>query len=107
MSAVMDAVGSQRAALLGFSQGWADEHSVRRHLSAAHLSADLVWTRRALKLPDKPSIAVLPFTNLAGDKEQEYFADGVVEDISTIVSFPLAVCDRAQSELHCAAQLHG
>src|SRR5260370_1938902 len=32
-------------------------------------------------LPDKPSIAVLPFQNLSGDLEQEYFADGVVEDI--------------------------
>src|ERR1700704_2023062 len=35
----------------------------------------------ALPLPDKPSIAVLPFQNLSGDPEQEYFADGVVEDI--------------------------
>lgn len=34
-----------------------------------------------LALPDKPSIAVLPFSNLSGDPEQEYFADGVVEDI--------------------------
>src|SRR5205085_2332249 len=32
-------------------------------------------------LPDKPSIAVLPFQNLSGDVEQEYFADGIVEDI--------------------------
>jgi adenylate cyclase len=35
----------------------------------------------ALPLPDKPSIAVLPFTNMSGDPDQEYFADGVVEDI--------------------------
>jgi TolB-like protein len=35
----------------------------------------------ALELPDKPSIAVLPFQNLSSDPEQEYFADGVVEDI--------------------------
>lgn len=35
----------------------------------------------ALALPDKPSITVLPFHNLSGDKEQDYFADGVVEDI--------------------------
>jgi adenylate cyclase len=34
-------------------------------------------------LPDKPSIAVLPFTNMSGDPEQDYFADGVVEDITT------------------------
>ncbi|HEY8639095.1 MAG TPA: tetratricopeptide repeat protein, partial [Solirubrobacterales bacterium] len=37
--------------------------------------------RPSLPLPDKPSIAVLPFTNLSGDPEQDYFADGVVEDI--------------------------
>src|SRR5882724_7052829 len=35
----------------------------------------------ALALPDKPSVAVLPFSNLSGDSEQEYFADGMVEDI--------------------------
>ena len=40
----------------------------------------------ALALPDKPSIAVLPFTNMSGDPEQEYFADGVVEDIITALS---------------------
>ena len=36
--------------------------------------------------PDKPSIAVLPFTNMSGDPEQEYFADGLVEDIITALS---------------------
>src|SRR5436190_15456859 len=36
-----------------------------------------------LALPDKPSIAVLPFQNMSGDPEQEYFADGMVEDIIT------------------------
>jgi adenylate cyclase len=40
----------------------------------------------ALALPDKPSIAVLPFTNLSGDPEQDYFADGIVEDIITALS---------------------
>jgi adenylate cyclase len=40
----------------------------------------------ALPLPDKPSIAVLPFQNMSGDPEQEYFADGVVEDIITALS---------------------
>lgn len=39
-----------------------------------------------LTLPDKPSIAVLPFTNLSSDPEQEYFADGMVEDIITGLS---------------------
>jgi adenylate cyclase len=40
----------------------------------------------ALALPDKPSIAVLPFTNMSGDPEQEYFADGVTENIITELS---------------------
>ena len=40
----------------------------------------------ALALPDKPSIAVLPFQNMSGDPEQEYFADGMVEDITTALS---------------------
>ena len=39
-----------------------------------------------LALPDKPSIAVLPFTNMSGDAEQEYFADGITEDIITDIS---------------------
>src|SRR5947208_342646 len=42
--------------------------------------------RAALPLPDKLSIAVLPFTNMSGDPEQEYFADGMVEDIITGLS---------------------
>jgi adenylate cyclase len=39
-----------------------------------------------LALPDKPSIAVLPFENMSGDPEQEYFADGMVEEIITALS---------------------
>ncbi|TXL69772.1 tetratricopeptide repeat protein [Vineibacter terrae] len=39
-----------------------------------------------LALPDKPSIAVLPFQNMSGDAEQEYFADGITEDIITALS---------------------
>ena len=39
-----------------------------------------------LPLPDKPSIAVLPFANMSGDPEQEYFADGMVEEIITALS---------------------
>ena len=42
--------------------------------------------KKPLALPDKPSIAVLPFQNMSGDPEQEYFADGVVEDITTALS---------------------
>jgi len=42
--------------------------------------------RKSLPLPDKPSIAVLPFQNLSGDPEQEYFADGMVEEITTAIA---------------------
>ena len=43
-------------------------------------------SQKPLPLPDKPSIAVLPFQNMSGDPEQEYFADGMVEDIITALS---------------------
>jgi TolB-like protein/class 3 adenylate cyclase len=43
-------------------------------------------TAQPLALPDKPSIAVLPFTNMSGDPEQDYFADGMVDDIITALS---------------------
>jgi TolB-like protein/Flp pilus assembly protein TadD len=45
-----------------------------------------VETRPGPVIPDKPSIAVLPFQNMSGDVEQEYFADGVVEEIITALS---------------------
>src|SRR5262249_32651605 len=40
----------------------------------------------ALALPDKPSIAVLPLTNMSGDREQEYFSDGITDDLITDLS---------------------
>ena len=42
--------------------------------------------RPTLELPDKPSVAVLPFNNMSGDPEQDYFADGITEDIITELS---------------------
>jgi adenylate cyclase len=50
------------------------------------IRSDGPQARAALALPDKPSIAVLPFQNISGDPEQEYFADGMVEDIITGLS---------------------
>jgi adenylate cyclase len=56
---------------------------------AVHAGAHSALTERlsaAPSLPDKPSIAVLPFENMSGDPEQEYFADGMVEEIITALS---------------------
>ena len=44
------------------------------------------WPKSELALPEKPSIAVLPFANMSGDPEQDYFADGIVEEITTALS---------------------
>ena len=54
-------------------------HPVRAFKVASPSSAPV------LPLPDKPSLAVLPFTNMSGDPEQEYFADGITEDIITAI----------------------
>src|SRR6185369_7572213 len=54
--------------------------------STARLTNRPTSTAQALALPDKPSIAVLPFQNMSVDPEQEYFADGMVEDIITGLS---------------------
>jgi TolB-like protein/class 3 adenylate cyclase/Tfp pilus assembly protein PilF len=54
--------------------------------ASAIKSGSAVSPPRALPLPDKPSIAELPFQNMSGDPEQEYFADGIVEEIITALS---------------------
>jgi hypothetical protein len=65
-----------------------------------------------LPLPEKPSIAVLPFANMSGDPEQEYFADGMVEEIITSLSgirwlFMIVrnVVGHADRQRVCARQL--
>ena len=54
--------------------------------ASAAAAAAIATAAEGLRLPDKPSLAVLPFTNMSGDPEQEYFADGITEDIITDVS---------------------
>ncbi|MET4038029.1 TolB-like protein/Flp pilus assembly protein TadD [Bradyrhizobium sp. JR7.2] len=58
----------------------------QRPLSVAVTEIPAEQPKPVLPLPDKPSLAVLPFTNLSSDPEQEYFADGMVEDIITGLS---------------------
>jgi TolB-like protein/class 3 adenylate cyclase len=53
---------------------------------SAHSAREGAAEPPPLPLPDKPSIAVLPFANMSGDPEQEYFADGMVEEIITALS---------------------
>ncbi len=55
-------------------------------IAAPSIGQPTASAKPALALPDKPSIAVLPFANLSGDPEQDYFADGIVEDIITALS---------------------
>jgi TolB-like protein len=61
---------------------------VREEAKPAALAPEMTAEpgRPELALPDKPSIAVLPFANLSGDPEQEYFVDGMVEEIITALS---------------------
>jgi adenylate cyclase len=55
-------------------------------LKRCHFVASAAYScvsAQSLALPDKPSIAILAFQNMSGDAEQEYFADGIAEDIIT------------------------
>jgi TolB-like protein len=61
-------------------------HEAQAAESAIATGAAVDQPRPALPLPDKPSIAVLPFTNMSGDPDQDYFADGMVEEIITALS---------------------
>jgi len=72
------------------------EHEVKNIVRPVHIwrwspqekqiTRNTVVADEVLLLPDKPSIAILPFDNMSGDPEQEYFADGIAEDVITALS---------------------
>ena len=71
--------------------GWADGgmqqlKNLDQPVRVFHSIGDLPSVAPAPPLPDRPSIAVLPFQNMSGDADQDYFADGMVEEITTALS---------------------
>jgi TolB-like protein len=77
---------SRRGYLLDVSISARDVPPSMQVSHAPALGAAAASSSSTLPLPDRPSIAVLPFANLDGDPRQQYFADGIVEDITTELS---------------------
>src|SRR5580693_1798068 len=67
-------------------RGYRFTRAVTRIETEAPASAATLQQGGVPPLPDKPSLAVMPFQNMSGDPEQEYFADGMVEEITTALS---------------------
>jgi adenylate cyclase len=96
ISAIRKALGPDREMLkTAFGRGYRllGEWAIRNERVPAHTEQPqgaghplLNAALEPLALPDKPSIAVLPFQNMSGDPEQDYFADGMVEDITTTLT---------------------
>ena len=85
-SAIGDSGDEQRLIKTLSRKGFRFVGQVREAREAAGSNLGEAAPESALALPDKPSIAVLPFGNMSGDPEQEYFADGMVEEITTALS---------------------
>ncbi len=77
------------------------EGAKHRPASAIDIASQQAAIPAPMKQDDRPSVAVLPFQNLSGDAEQEYFADGIVEDIITALArSPPPDRHRPKFELH-------
>ena len=63
-----------------------DHNTARAHMAVSEIATPKPESTQAPAMPDKPSIAVLPFSNLSGDREQNYFADGISEDLIIALS---------------------
>jgi TolB-like protein/Flp pilus assembly protein TadD len=85
-SAIGDSGEEQRLIKTFPRKGFRFVGQVREARQAGGSNLGEVAPESAPALPDKPSIAVLPFENMSGDPDQEYFADGMVEEITTALS---------------------
>ena len=85
--AVIDDDGANQRLIRTFlRKGFRFSGAVREEQDPASTGVGDQVKETAMPLPGRPSVAVLPFANLSGDPEQEYFADGIVEDITTALS---------------------